>query len=336
MSWISDFFTGSAGTLLGSGVNALSNLFTNASNERSVNATNEANARIAQQTNATNIQLAEQNNAANMALNRENIAFQQNENAITRAREDNAVQRRAADLARAGLSKTLAAGSAASANALQAPQNSISNTAPSLSRYEQRAFQRAAFNANLESLNSVGLNVQQLRQNIESSKIENDARKVDIAYQKAILEHLNKYGSLPGTSDLANTLALFESIFSRFLPSQSESSTSSSGSTSSSSSSSSSSSGSTSSSSSSNGSSKSTSKPNLPTLPSSTSSSKSFNQSTADVLKDYRDASPAQRKAIEAAFYDAFKNKSSLPLSNLNTKNVSEIASRPLFYKFRY
>ena len=49
-------------------------------------------------------------------LNRENLAWQKQQWEETKSREDNAVQRRAADLEAAGLSKTLAAGSAASAS----------------------------------------------------------------------------------------------------------------------------------------------------------------------------------------------------------------------------
>lgn len=60
--------------------------------------------------------------AGDVFSNERNIWFQQRENEITRAREDNAVQRRAADLESAGLSKTLAAGSPAVAAQLRAPQ----------------------------------------------------------------------------------------------------------------------------------------------------------------------------------------------------------------------
>lgn len=51
-----------------------------------------------------------------------NTYSQKKENQITREREDNAVSRRIADLEANGLSPTLAAGSAASAQNLQAPQ----------------------------------------------------------------------------------------------------------------------------------------------------------------------------------------------------------------------
>lgn len=92
--------------------NFVSGLFTNSSNKEQTEATNK-----------TNLQIAQDTNNANMLMNRENIEFQQAENEIARLREDNAVQRRASDLTAAGLSKTLAAGSPASANAMNAPNN---------------------------------------------------------------------------------------------------------------------------------------------------------------------------------------------------------------------
>lgn len=56
-------------------------------------------------------------------ISNKNIEFQQQENDITRLREDNAVQRSAVDMQAAGLSKTLAAGNPASAASLTAPQD---------------------------------------------------------------------------------------------------------------------------------------------------------------------------------------------------------------------
>lgn len=61
------------------------------------------------------------NNAKRVAD--QNIAFQREQNALTMEREDTAVQRRALDLERAGLSKTLSAGSPANSAALTAPHN---------------------------------------------------------------------------------------------------------------------------------------------------------------------------------------------------------------------
>lgn len=73
-------------------------------------------------TNQTNKSIAEQNIEYQKWANEQNIAFQKEENEITRQREDTAVQRAAQDMTAAGLSKTLAAGSPASAQALSAPQ----------------------------------------------------------------------------------------------------------------------------------------------------------------------------------------------------------------------
>lgn len=81
-------------------------------------------------TNSSNRQSVESTNATNMAMNTANIDFQKAENAIARQREDNAVQRRVNDLTAAGLSKTLAAGSPASANAMNAPNYSFASQAP--------------------------------------------------------------------------------------------------------------------------------------------------------------------------------------------------------------
>lgn len=87
--------------------------------------TNAANLKLGKNVNETNLQIARETNANNALINQANIELQQKENEIARQREDNAVRRRVNDLVGAGLSKTLAAGSPASANAMQAPQATI-------------------------------------------------------------------------------------------------------------------------------------------------------------------------------------------------------------------
>lgn len=101
MSW----FTEGAIPLIDSGLNFLGGILTNNANKK----------------------MTEQNIASVEKMNSQNIAFQQKENDITRLREDNAVFRRALDLQNSGLSKTLSAGSPASAQALTAPSTQAPN-----------------------------------------------------------------------------------------------------------------------------------------------------------------------------------------------------------------
>lgn len=69
-------------------------------------------------------------NSQNLNFQKENLAYQKDLQNRLFEREDNSVQRRAADLKAAGLSKTLAAGSSANAGAVvktEAPKNNYSD-----------------------------------------------------------------------------------------------------------------------------------------------------------------------------------------------------------------
>lgn len=99
------------GTMFGSGLSFIGGLIQNQVNKNIA----EENIAYQREANEANLKYLREANA-------QNIAFQQRENEITRSREDNAVQRAAADMQAAGLSKTLAAGNPASASALSAPQ----------------------------------------------------------------------------------------------------------------------------------------------------------------------------------------------------------------------
>lgn len=101
MGLVDSIISGISG-MVGSGLDFAANRETNAANERM---------------NEANIAMTRETNAQNEALTRESWA-----------REDNAVSRRAADLESAGLSKTLAAGSAAAASGaaqMESPRNTF-------------------------------------------------------------------------------------------------------------------------------------------------------------------------------------------------------------------
>lgn len=106
--------------------------------------------------NMANLQYMGQaeSNRINYQMNRENIEFQQEENRIAREREDNAIQRRALDLAKAGLSKTLAAGSSASAQSMTAPKYIFSHQNP-YSGFAQFGVSLANSLANIRYLDSL-------------------------------------------------------------------------------------------------------------------------------------------------------------------------------------
>lgn len=76
-------------------------------------------------------------NDVSREISNQNISFQQQENEITRLREDNAQVRAAEDLQAAGLSKTLAAGNPASAAALSAPQADYQYQDPTMKAMQQ-------------------------------------------------------------------------------------------------------------------------------------------------------------------------------------------------------
>lgn len=134
-------------TLIGSGLSFIGGLFTNALNKAIAD---------------DNVQLLKE-------MNDHNIAFQKHENDITRQREDNAVQRAAADMTAAGLSKTLAAGNPASAQALQAPQ--VSEAPTNSFRYESA----------LQKMNIVQV-LQSMAEKQKQLDMADDKNKAEIDY----------------------------------------------------------------------------------------------------------------------------------------------------------
>lgn len=187
-------------------INAGSQLWTNAYNERMNAANNLANKEIADSTNKWNYALAERQNQMNMALNRENIAFQKRtndlnwqrqlaENNLTRQREDTAYSRAARDMEAAGLSKTLAAGNPASSAAMtasqaQSPQHRFGYERATMQRYEQKAFKADAIRVDADILDSL--------QKIKS--IQHSGAMTD--YQNWMNDFVMTNNMLPGSNAL--------------------------------------------------------------------------------------------------------------------------------------
>lgn len=159
----------------------INNRDTNATNSNIAAQTNLANYTMQKEANEANERIANNTNAMNQAINEANIALQREQNAINREREDNAVRRRVNDLVGAGLSKTLAAGSAASANAMQAPQ-------ATLGMQTGNAMRAASFNAarmnpyRFDNLASVGRMIQEER--LKDKELEVQNRALDIEEQQ--------------------------------------------------------------------------------------------------------------------------------------------------------
>lgn len=142
-------------------VNFISGLFTNSSNKKQVELTN----------------------AANMAMNAENIQFQREENEIARQREDTAIQRRASDLTAAGLSKTLAAGSPASANAMNAPNNQFS--------MQPAHAEAPRFDYDYASTKQALASAEALKENAATAakQADTEAKRLDFEMDKFNVEH---------------------------------------------------------------------------------------------------------------------------------------------------
>lgn len=99
----------------------------------------------------------------NLALQRENLDYQKQLQQTIFNREDNAVQRRAADLEAAGLSKTLAAGSAAGAG------QAIQTEAPQ--RSDKYAQSMARFSSDIDMVGSV-LNLMKQHADVSRTRAE--------------------------------------------------------------------------------------------------------------------------------------------------------------------
>ena len=165
---------GTTAALIGAGIGALggvtSTLLQNSSNKK---------------LNSENIKMQRETNAQNMELQREQWA-----------REDTAVQRRAADLEKAGLSKNLAAGSAASSSlstTMQAPQNKFANDYGKLAasfnlynQYLQNQYLREQINTQKATTANVSANTNKTEK--ETGWIDSDHQsQINLRQAQAVL-----------------------------------------------------------------------------------------------------------------------------------------------------
>lgn len=177
-----------------------------------------------------------QNAAEEMALGRSNLAlnseyaaknfqlqqmafnYQQQLNQMQMEREDNAMQRRVADLKKAGLSPLMAtdgaqAGNLISGNAPQMDLSGINNSTQGLMNakkdYAQRQLQSAQFK--LQSY----LQIAQLSADLVGAMQEYQKNKLDLEYQKGLNEYVRVHGyrNLNWQSELIN---LLENIVGKF------------------------------------------------------------------------------------------------------------------------
>lgn len=159
----------------------INNQQTNAHNQNIATETNITNRLMAKEANESNERIAQNTNAMNQAINEANIALQREQNEINRQREDNAVRRRVNDLVGAGLSKTLAAGSAASANAMQAPQATLGMQTGNAMKAATATYARAN-PYRFDNLASVGSMIQTER--LKNKELDVANRELDLKEQQ--------------------------------------------------------------------------------------------------------------------------------------------------------
>lgn len=148
-------------------------------------------------TNRTNAESTAATNRTNRAIAMDNLDYQREYNEQIFAREDNAVQRRAADLEAAGLSKTLAAGSPASAGgSASAPLN--------MHREESGPPAQDVIASGVTSANTIA----NMITTAQARRLQNDKISAEIDQQKII----NKYLEDQIGADLDNKKASTESL----------------------------------------------------------------------------------------------------------------------------
>lgn len=168
--WFLPFLLGGIGAAIGAGLGIF-----NTVNQANTTATNN---RISEEQNKLQKEAFEHNKEMNQwqrEFAEKQFTYQAQQNDLTRQREDNAVQRRAADLEAAGMSKTLAAGSAAQASVTGTAGSSSANSvqAPQLSKREAWR---------VEQINAIGtaLSIANAYEDIKVKRANNRAKDAEI------------------------------------------------------------------------------------------------------------------------------------------------------------
>lgn len=145
-----------------------------------------------------NLEAQREANAQNLKLARESFEYQKQLNNLTMQREDNAVQRRAMDLEKAGLSKVLAAGSAA---------GSANYASGSLGQVNPTSYNGDPLGAmfgmleNVERLKNVNMNnvLAQQQHAMNGVRIQSELANIDKIY--AEIEAIRKDANLTSTQE---------------------------------------------------------------------------------------------------------------------------------------
>ena len=150
-------------------------------NKRATEETNAQNAQIARETNEANAGIADKTNAMNMKIAQANIDYQNQFNAQTWEREDNAHQREVADLINAGLSPLLATGGATSGGG-SAPQNTATMEGYNAEGYNVAQSDAGNLIANgLQNMATSMYNNAMMKEKAEQFKIDTDIKNLELA-----------------------------------------------------------------------------------------------------------------------------------------------------------
>lgn len=161
--------------------------------------------------------------AKNYELQKNNYDYLKSAQQTTWNREDNAVQRRANDLQRAGLSKTLAAGSAASSSApiqISAPQVDYkSNLQGALAGHSALMRQKADISKTIAENQLIALQSEKTKNDTIGSSLSNNRLEMENAARAFDIKHFQDLGLSSNSTGLAADIANLIGVIKKNLPS---------------------------------------------------------------------------------------------------------------------